>query len=53
MTKHLTTRYAEIGCRIPREYFCVIGWGESEWVKDLVRAVRGIPVPVSLTEINS
>jgi hypothetical protein len=27
MAKHLTTRYAEIGCRIPREYFWVIGWG--------------------------
>jgi arginine decarboxylase len=30
MTRHLTTRYAEIGCRIPREYFWVIGWGESD-----------------------
>jgi arginine decarboxylase len=30
MAKHLTTRYAEIGCRIPREYFWVIGWGESD-----------------------
>jgi arginine decarboxylase len=30
MAKHLTTRHAEIGCRIPREYFWVIGWGESD-----------------------
>jgi arginine decarboxylase len=30
MAEHLTTRYAEIGCRIPREYFWVIGWGESD-----------------------
>src|SRR6202047_3660585 len=30
MTKHLTTRYSEIGCRIPKEYFWVIGWGESD-----------------------
>ena len=30
MAKHLPTRYAEIGCRIPREYFWVIGWGESD-----------------------
>jgi arginine decarboxylase len=30
MTKHLPTRYSEIGCRIPKEYFWVIGWGESD-----------------------
>jgi hypothetical protein len=23
-------QYLEIGCRIPHEYFWVIGWGESE-----------------------
>jgi hypothetical protein len=27
--KHPPARYSEIGCRIPREYFWVIGWGES------------------------
>jgi arginine decarboxylase len=30
MAKYLTTRYAEIGCRIPREFFWIIGWGESD-----------------------
>jgi len=30
MTKHLPTLYYEIGCRIPKEYFWVIGWGESD-----------------------
>jgi arginine decarboxylase len=30
MAKQPTTRYAEIGCRIPRKYFWVIGWGESD-----------------------
>jgi arginine decarboxylase len=30
MTKHLPARYSEIGCRIPKEYFWVIGWGESD-----------------------
>src|SRR5579863_4648913 len=30
MAKHLASRYTEIGCRIPREYFWVIGWGESD-----------------------
>jgi arginine decarboxylase len=30
MPKHLPARYAEIGCRIPKEYFWVIGWGESD-----------------------
>ncbi|MGO9305190.1 MAG: pyruvoyl-dependent arginine decarboxylase [Candidatus Korobacteraceae bacterium] len=29
MPKHLPDRYSEIGCRIPKEYFWVIGWGES------------------------
>jgi arginine decarboxylase len=29
MPKPLTARYSEIGCRIPKEYFWVIGWGES------------------------
>jgi arginine decarboxylase len=28
--KSQQTRYFEIGCRIPKEYFWVIGWGESE-----------------------
>jgi arginine decarboxylase len=30
MPKHLPPRYCEIGCRIPREYFWTIGWGESD-----------------------
>ncbi len=30
MSNHFPTRYSEIGCRIPKEYFWVIGWGESE-----------------------
>jgi len=30
MPKHPRVRYSEIGCRIPREYFWVIGWGESD-----------------------
>jgi arginine decarboxylase len=30
MQKHPPARYTEIGCRIPREYFWVIGWGESD-----------------------
>ena len=30
MPKHPPARYCEIGCRIPREYFWVIGWGESD-----------------------
>ncbi len=30
MSKQPTARYLEIGCRIPREYFWVIGWGESD-----------------------
>lgn len=30
MLKHLPTLYYEIGCRIPKEYFWVIGWGESD-----------------------
>src|ERR1700683_1640463 len=30
MPNHLPARYFEIGCRIPREYFWVIGWGESD-----------------------
>jgi arginine decarboxylase len=30
MPKHLPARYSEIGCRIPKEYFWVIGWGESD-----------------------
>jgi len=30
MTKRGTPRYTEIGCRIPREYFWLIGWGESD-----------------------
>ena len=25
-----TTTYCEIGCRIPKDYFWVIGWGESD-----------------------
>lgn len=30
MPKQLPTLYYEIGCRIPKEYFWVIGWGESD-----------------------
>ena len=30
MTKHTASRYSEIGCRIPKDYFWVIGWGESD-----------------------
>ena len=30
MPNHLPARYFETGCRIPREYFWVIGWGESD-----------------------
>jgi len=30
MPEHSPTRYVEIGCRIPKEYFWVIGWGESD-----------------------
>jgi arginine decarboxylase len=30
MSNHLPARYSEIGCRIPKEYFWVIGWEESE-----------------------
>jgi arginine decarboxylase len=29
MTKH-AAGYSEIGCRIPKDYFWVIGWGESD-----------------------
>jgi pyruvoyl-dependent arginine decarboxylase (PvlArgDC) len=29
MPKHLPALYCEIGCRIPKEYFWVIGGGES------------------------
>lgn len=30
MTKQIPALYTEIGCRIPREYFWTIGWGESD-----------------------
>jgi arginine decarboxylase len=30
MPKYPPARYSEIGCRIPKEYFWVIGWGESD-----------------------
>lgn len=30
MTRQIPAIYTEIGCRIPREYFWVIGWGESD-----------------------
>jgi len=30
MSNHSPARYSEIGCRIPKEYFWVIGWGESD-----------------------
>ena len=30
MSKREASRYSEIGCRIPKDYFWVIGWGESD-----------------------
>lgn len=30
MSNYPPARYFEIGCRIPKEYFWVIGWGESD-----------------------
>ena len=30
MPKPPRARYSEIGCRLPKEYFWVIGWGESD-----------------------
>ena len=30
MPKQLPSRYSEIGCRIPKKYFWLIGWGESD-----------------------
>ncbi len=30
MPKKLDSQYLEIGCRIPKDYFWVIGWGESD-----------------------
>ena len=30
MSNHSPARYLEIGCRIPKEYFWVIGWGQSD-----------------------
>ncbi len=30
MPTKLASPYVEIGCRIPRDYFWVIGWGESD-----------------------
>jgi arginine decarboxylase len=30
MPKNPPARYSEIGCRIPKDYFWVIGWGESD-----------------------
>jgi arginine decarboxylase len=30
MSNHPPACYSEIGCRIPKEYFWVIGWGESD-----------------------
>jgi arginine decarboxylase len=30
MTKHSPTYYTPIGCRIPKEYLWVIGWGDSD-----------------------
>jgi len=30
MPKQAPARYFETGCRIPKEYFWVIGWGESD-----------------------
>jgi arginine decarboxylase len=28
--QHAPARYAELGCRIPKDYFWTIGWGESD-----------------------
>jgi arginine decarboxylase len=30
MSKAISHHYIEIGCRIPKDYFWVIGWGESD-----------------------
>jgi arginine decarboxylase len=30
MTEKIGSNYLEIGCRIPKDYFWVIGWGESD-----------------------
>jgi arginine decarboxylase len=30
MTKRAVSGYSEVGCRIPKDYFWVIGWGESD-----------------------
>jgi hypothetical protein len=30
MPKHPPAHYSEVGCRIPKKYFWVIGWGESD-----------------------
>jgi pyruvoyl-dependent arginine decarboxylase (PvlArgDC) len=30
MPRRPPVSYSEIGCRIPKEYFWVIGWGESD-----------------------
>jgi arginine decarboxylase len=30
MTKRLAAHYMEVGCRIPKDYFWAIGWGESD-----------------------
>src|SRR5438309_9756364 len=30
MSKKPASHYLEIGCRIPKDYFWVIGWGESD-----------------------
>jgi len=30
MTTRIASHYLEIGCRVPKDYFWVIGWGESD-----------------------
>ncbi len=30
MAKRMASHYSEVGCRIPKDYFWVIGWGESD-----------------------
>jgi arginine decarboxylase len=30
MTKRLAEHYLEVGCRIPKDFFWAIGWGESD-----------------------
>jgi hypothetical protein len=40
MAKRLVSGYSEIGCRIPKDYFWVIGWGESDVGIELARMMQ-------------